>query len=163
MMADRIYRYVGKYIANLTLAQIQTLDCGSKRQSKYRKLHLPPTLSFSAFSIDRISPALQTLYPQTRIPTLRSLFTFLSCADPHHRISLNIESKSNALYTNRTRSPNDFVRSQLDVFREEGRPWLDNGKITYQSFDWRTLEAMKVGFLLLIFCWISRLTERTGS
>ena len=29
--------YVGKYIANLTLVQIKTLDCGSKRQAGYRK------------------------------------------------------------------------------------------------------------------------------
>ena len=26
-----MFPYVGKYIANLTLAQVKTLDCGSKR------------------------------------------------------------------------------------------------------------------------------------
>ncbi len=29
-------RYVGKYIANLTLAQLKTLDCGSERLSDFR-------------------------------------------------------------------------------------------------------------------------------
>jgi hypothetical protein len=34
---DPMYPYVGKYIAHLTLAQVKTLDCGSKRQDDYRK------------------------------------------------------------------------------------------------------------------------------
>lgn len=34
---DPSFPYVGKYIANLTLAQIKTLDCGSQRQANYRK------------------------------------------------------------------------------------------------------------------------------
>lgn len=34
---DPIFPYVGKYIANLTLSQIRTLDCGTKRQLGYRK------------------------------------------------------------------------------------------------------------------------------
>jgi hypothetical protein len=33
---DPTYPYVGKFISNLTLAQIKTLDCGSKRQTNYR-------------------------------------------------------------------------------------------------------------------------------
>lgn len=33
---DSAYPYVGKFISNLTLAQIKTLDCGSKRQTNYR-------------------------------------------------------------------------------------------------------------------------------
>src|ERR1700683_1949957 len=37
---DPMYPYVGKYIANLTLAQVKTLDCGSKRQDEYRKSYL---------------------------------------------------------------------------------------------------------------------------
>lgn len=35
---DPDFPYVGKHIANLTLAQLKTLDCGSKRQMKYREL-----------------------------------------------------------------------------------------------------------------------------
>ena len=35
---DLMFPYVGKYIAHLTLAQIKTLDCGSKRQDGYRKI-----------------------------------------------------------------------------------------------------------------------------
>jgi hypothetical protein len=35
--SDPSFPYVGKHVANLTLAQIKTLDCGSKRQSGYRE------------------------------------------------------------------------------------------------------------------------------
>jgi glycerophosphoryl diester phosphodiesterase len=48
---DPMYPYVGKYIANLTLAQVKTLDCGSKRQDAYRKtlilLQVTLLISFS--------------------------------------------------------------------------------------------------------------------
>ncbi|PSS37118.1 hypothetical protein PHLCEN_2v991 [Hermanssonia centrifuga] len=33
---DPDFPYIGKFIANLTLAQLKTLDCGSKRQDNYR-------------------------------------------------------------------------------------------------------------------------------
>jgi hypothetical protein len=35
---DSFFPYVGKFIANLTLAQLKTLDCGSQRQDNFRKL-----------------------------------------------------------------------------------------------------------------------------
>lgn len=35
-----MFPYVGKNIANLTLAQVKTLDCGSQRLSAFRKYHL---------------------------------------------------------------------------------------------------------------------------
>lgn len=33
---DPDFPYVGKFIANLTLAQLRTVDCGSKRQIDFR-------------------------------------------------------------------------------------------------------------------------------
>ncbi|KIJ68638.1 hypothetical protein HYDPIDRAFT_165390 [Hydnomerulius pinastri MD-312] len=81
---DPMYPYVGKFIANLTLAQIKTLDCGSKRQAKY-------------------------------------------------------QSKINPQHPNRTAGVQDFVQKQHAIF--VSRPYYRS--ITYQSFDWRTLVAMK--------------------
>ncbi|KAJ3992017.1 PLC-like phosphodiesterase [Lentinula boryana] len=115
---DTDFPYIGKYIANLTLAQLQTLDCGSKRQINF---------------------PLQSTYSGVRISTLKELFSFAECADPDYRILWNIESKVNAEHTNRTRSPRDFVSSQHDIFVHS--PYRHS--ITYQSFDWRTLVAMK--------------------
>ncbi|TFK76789.1 PLC-like phosphodiesterase [Pluteus cervinus] len=115
---DPDYPYVGKYIANLTLAQIKTLDCGSERL---------PTFP------------IQLTYPGTRISTLQEVFDFVSCADPHHQIQWNIESKIDAQCPNLTRTVDDFVNKQHAVFKKS--PYL--GKITFQSFDWRSLTGMK--------------------
>ncbi|EMD41560.1 hypothetical protein CERSUDRAFT_41625, partial [Gelatoporia subvermispora B] len=115
---DPDFPYVGKYIANLTLAQIKTLDCGSIRQHGY---------------------PMQLMYPGTRISTLQEVFDFAECADPQHQILWNIESKINAQYPNRTLGVDDFVQKQHDVF--SASPY--KSAITYQSFDWRTLIAMK--------------------
>ncbi|TDL28770.1 PLC-like phosphodiesterase [Rickenella mellea] len=115
---DSDYPYVGKYIANLTLAQLKTLDCGSKRQDAY---------------------PLQLTYTGTRISTLEEVFAFAECADPQRQILWNIESKIDALHPNRTLGVQDFVRKQYEIFAGSNY----NNVITYQSFDWRTLIEMK--------------------
>ncbi|KAI0374531.1 PLC-like phosphodiesterase [Pilatotrama ljubarskyi] len=115
---DPDFPYVGKFIANLTLAQLRTIDCGSKRQHGY---------------------PMQLTYPGTRISTLQELFDFVECADPHHEVLWNIESKVDARHPNRTFGVTDFVEKQYEVFKRS--PY--KGAITYQSFDWRTLVAMK--------------------
>ncbi|KJA26111.1 hypothetical protein HYPSUDRAFT_181664 [Hypholoma sublateritium FD-334 SS-4] len=117
---DPNYPYVGKHIANLTLAQIKTLDCGSKRQYAY---------------------PLQLTYPGTKISTLSELFQFAKCADPKRTINWNIESKINPVVVNATRSVEDFVTLQNKEFVKSG---YKLSQITYQSFDWRTLVGMKV-------------------
>ncbi|OCH88607.1 PLC-like phosphodiesterase [Obba rivulosa] len=115
---DPDFPYVGKFIANLTLAQIKTLDCGSTRQHGY---------------------PMQLVYPGARISTLQEVFDFAECADPQHQILWNIESKINAQYPDRTVGVDIFVRKQHEIFAAS--PYKRS--ITYQSFDWRTLIAMK--------------------
>ncbi|WRT64593.1 uncharacterized protein IL334_001526 [Kwoniella shivajii] len=56
---DPMFPYVGKYIANLTLAQVQSLDCGSLRLDGF---------------------PLQEIVPKTRLATLPELFDFVKCA-----------------------------------------------------------------------------------
>ncbi|KAI0344130.1 PLC-like phosphodiesterase [Trametopsis cervina] len=115
---DPEFPYVGKFVANLTLAQLRTLDCGSKRQMDY---------------------PLQLTYPGTRISTLEEVFAFAECADPSLQIQWNIESKINAAYPDQTASVQDFVQKQHAIFKTS--PYRK--AITYQSFDWRTLIEMK--------------------
>ncbi|KDQ54804.1 hypothetical protein JAAARDRAFT_349685 [Jaapia argillacea MUCL 33604] len=115
---DPEFPYVGKYVANLTLAQLKTLDCGSRRQDGY---------------------PLQLTYPGTRISTLQEVFDFVECADPSHQVLWNIESKIDARHPNRTASADDFVKKQHALFAAS--PYYRS--ITFQSFDWRTLVAMK--------------------
>ncbi|KDR84848.1 hypothetical protein GALMADRAFT_233276 [Galerina marginata CBS 339.88] len=116
---DPDFPYVGKHIANLTLAQIKTLDCGSKRLTDF---------------------PLQLTYPGTKISTLGELFKFAQCADPNRDVQWNIESKINPVVTNATRGVDDFVQLQYAEFM---RSSYELSQITYQSFDWRTLIAMK--------------------
>ncbi|KAF9270547.1 PLC-like phosphodiesterase [Marasmius fiardii PR-910] len=115
---DPDFPYVGKTLVNLTLAQIKTLDCGSQRQSNF---------------------PLQLTYPGTRISTLRELFDFVDCADPQHQIRWNIESKIDPVFPNRTKSVHEFVRKQYEAFSQSSYRY----QIMYQSFDWRSLIAMK--------------------
>ncbi|PBL00918.1 PLC-like phosphodiesterase [Armillaria gallica] len=115
---DPDYPYVGKYIANLTLAQLKTLDCGSQRLDDFPQ---------------------QLVYPGTKVSTLKELFDFVECVDAEHRMLFNIESKIDADHPNRTRSVDDFVEYQYATF--SNTPYLDS--VTYQSFDWRTLVGMK--------------------
>jgi len=116
---DPDFPYVGKFIVNLTLAQIKTLDCGSKR-------------------IDGFS--LQLTYPGMKISTLEELFIFANCADPRHEIRWNIESKINASHPNSTHGVDTFVTKQYAEFAKSSYPF---SQIIYQSLDWRTLIAMK--------------------
>ncbi|PPQ62788.1 hypothetical protein CVT24_000482 [Panaeolus cyanescens] len=116
---DPLFPYIGKHVANLTLAQIKTLDCGSNRLSGY---------------------PLQTSYPGTKISTLGELFEFARCVDTGRRLLWNVESKINPVDTNSTRSPEDFVKAQ---HREFVRSGYKLPQITYQSFDWRSIIQMK--------------------
>ncbi|KAI0359009.1 PLC-like phosphodiesterase [Trametes cingulata] len=133
---DPDFPYVGKYIANLTLAQLRTIDCGSKRQHGYRTT----STSEEAFSFTHPATlAMQLTYPGTRISTMQEVFDFVECADPQHEVLWNIESKVDAQHPNRTLGVTDFVEKQYEIFRRS--PY--KSAITYQSFDWRTLVAMK--------------------
>ncbi|KAH6917974.1 PLC-like phosphodiesterase [Coprinopsis sp. MPI-PUGE-AT-0042] len=115
---DPLFPYVGKSIANLTLAQIKTLDCGSIRLPNF---------------------PLQLTYPGSKISTLKETFDFVRCVDKKREVKWNIESKVNPVDQTSTRSPEDFAKAQEAAFVSSGYAL---SKITYQSFDWRTLIAM---------------------
>ncbi|KAG5728533.1 hypothetical protein E4T56_gene19642 [Termitomyces sp. T112] len=116
---DPDFPYVGKFIVNLTLAQIKTLDCGSERLIDF---------------------PLQLKYPLNRIPTLQEVFDFVGCADPQRKMQFNVESKIDPTAPSQSRGVDDFVQLQHAVFKNSG---YDLKSITYQSFDWRTLVGMK--------------------
>ncbi|KAF7306601.1 PLC-like phosphodiesterase [Mycena indigotica] len=115
---DPYFPYVGKFLVDLTLAQLQTLDCGSQRQTNY---------------------PLQLTYPGTRISTLEEVFAFVECADPERSILWNIESKIDAVFPERTASVQTFVTKQHEIFAKSSY----KNAITFQGFDWRSLVAMR--------------------
>ncbi|EAU93188.2 glycerophosphoryl diester phosphodiesterase [Coprinopsis cinerea okayama7 len=84
------------------------------------------------------APALT--YAGAKIPTLTEVFDFARCVDFERRLKFNVESKINPVFQSNTKSVDEFVNAQYREFWRSGYPLA---QITYQSFDWRTLVAMK--------------------
>ncbi|MBT0566652.1 glycerophosphodiester phosphodiesterase family protein [Williamsia sp. CHRR-6] len=113
---DQQFPYVGKYIKDLTLAQITTLDCG------YRRLTDFPDQ-------EQISGA--------RIIELRELFALIRSRHARH-VMMNIETKVEAGAPEQTMPREVFVRR---VYAEIARSGLRR-QVTIQSFDWGALTVM---------------------
>lgn len=104
----------GTAIHQLTLAELQEYDCGAKRNPRFRR---------------------QTPVPGTRVPTFRQV---LELAKPA-RVELNVETKIFAARPELTPSPEEFAKLVLDEVNRAGM----TRRIILQSFDFRTLHAMK--------------------
>jgi glycerophosphoryl diester phosphodiesterase len=114
--------YVGKFINTLTLAQVRTLDCGTRR---------PPD--------PRTDPYLPTLVmaPGERMPTLPRVLEFVKRYG-RRDLKLNIETKVEACAPHETAPREQFVQV---VARELRRARMLD-RVTIQSFDWGALMRM---------------------
>ncbi len=114
---DPEFPYVGKYVNTLTLAQVRTLDCGSK------------TLA------DRPG---QLAVPGARMPLLREVFALVKRyrADG---VKLNVETKVEAGAPTETAPREQFVRITAAEVRAAGLL----RQVTIQSFDWGALRLMR--------------------
>ncbi|MFC3491219.1 glycerophosphodiester phosphodiesterase family protein [Glycomyces rhizosphaerae] len=113
---DTEFPYVGKYVKDLTLDQVRTLDCG--------------TLAQTAF------PG-QVTHPGETMPLLSEVFDLVR--DYHARgVTLNIETKVEAGAPHETAPREAFVETVVADIRAAriGR------QVTIQSFDWGTLMLM---------------------
>lgn len=114
---DPEFPYAGKYVKDLTFAQVRTLDCGSTRWSQYPD---------------------QELAPGARMPTLAELFDLAR----RHRawgIRFNIETKVEAAAPHETAPREQFVQRAVREIRRSG--FMAN--VTVQSFDWGTLMRLR--------------------
>ena len=114
---DPEYPYVGKYIVNLTLAQVRTLDCGSQ--------------TLPQFPGQRPSPG-------ARMPLLTEVFDIVK----RHRadkVWMNVETKVEAGAPEETAPREEFVRIVSRQVRESGLA----ERISIQSFDWGSLMRMR--------------------
>ncbi|HWO64852.1 MAG TPA: glycerophosphodiester phosphodiesterase [Umezawaea sp.] len=114
---DPAFPYTGKYVKDLTFAQVRTLDCGSRRWDQYPD---------------------QELSPGAKMPTLREVFDL---ARRHHArdIRFNIETKVEAAAPRETAPREQFVQVAAREIRRSG--YLRN--VTVQSFDWGALMRMR--------------------
>ena len=101
-------------IRTLTLSELRQWDCGALRNPKYPK---------------------QTPIPGTRIPTLDEVLALA----PRGKFEFNIETKIFADHPEYTPSPEEFARLVRDIVHRHGL----ESRVILQSFDFRTLHAMK--------------------
>ncbi|MFI2712154.1 glycerophosphodiester phosphodiesterase family protein [Micromonospora sp. NPDC018662] len=113
---DPTYPYVGKYIKDLTLAQVKTMDCG------YQQLPGFPE---------------QERIAGVRMAELRDVLDLVKRYRAYG-ITLNIETKVEAGAPEQTAPRELFVRR---VFEEIRRSGIER-QVTIQSFDWGALRVM---------------------
>lgn len=114
---DPEYPYVGKYIKDLTLAQVRTLDCGSQMLPQY--------------------PG-QALSTGAQIPLLSEVFDLVKLYNANN-VWMNIETKVEAGAPEQTAPREEFVQIVAQEVREAGML----NRVSIQSFDWGALMRMK--------------------
>jgi glycerophosphoryl diester phosphodiesterase len=114
---DPEFPYVGKYVNTLTLAQVRTLDCGSRTLPDF--------------------PA-QQASPLARVPTLTEVFDLVKRLRAD-RVRLNVETKVEAGAPSETAPREQFVQ----VVAREVRAAGFLRRVTVQSFDWGALIRMR--------------------
>ncbi|MER7225651.1 glycerophosphodiester phosphodiesterase family protein [Streptomyces rubradiris] len=113
---DPMYPYAGKYIKDLTLAQIKTLDCG------YRQL--------PGFPGQEVVKGFRMVELKDVLGLVRSYRA--------RGVKLNIETKVEAGAPEQTAPREVFVRR---VYEEIHRSGIER-QVTIQSFDWGALKVM---------------------
>lgn len=121
---DPEYPYVGRYIHDLTYAQVETLDCGERHDAD------PATDPYYASELP---------VPGTRIPTLDQVFALVESRGADD-VQLNIETKIDPTAPSTTVGPREFVHKDLTVIRRH-RDGVARSLL--QSFDWRTLKVAR--------------------
>lgn len=114
---DPDFPYAGKYVKDLTFAQVRTLDCGSTRWSQYPD---------------------QELSPGAKMPTLQEVFDLVRKRRAW-TVRFNIETKVEAAAPHETAPREQFVQVAVREIRRSG--FLRN--VTIQSFDWGTLMRVR--------------------
>lgn len=105
-------------IKDLTLAQVQTFDCGSLNPDPARFPH-------------------QQACPGAQIPTLQQVFDLAEARNP--AIRYNIETKVNPLKPDDTWGPEEFASRLVALVEQNGL----TDRVTVQSFDWRVLRRVR--------------------
>src|SRR4051812_12659369 len=113
---DPMYPYVGKYIKDLTLAQIKTMDCGYQQLPGF-----PQQEQIKGFRMVELKDVLNL------VKSYRA-----------NKVTLNIETKVEAGAPTQTAPRELFVRR---VFEEIHRSGIEK-QVTIQSFDWGSLNEM---------------------
>jgi glycerophosphoryl diester phosphodiesterase len=113
---DPMYPYVGRYVKDLTLAQIRTMDCG------YQQLPGHPG---------------QEVVRGHRMIELKDVLNLVKSYKAE-QVTLNVETKVEAGAPEQTAPRELFVRRVYEEIRASGI----EDQVTVQSFDWGALKVM---------------------
>jgi len=113
---DPMYPHVGKYVKDLTLAQVKTMDCGYQQLPGF-----PQQEQIKGFRIVELKDVLDLV---------RSYHA--------NQVTLNVETKVEAGAPEQTAPRELFVRRVFEEIRISG---LEK-QVTIQSFDWGALKEM---------------------
>lgn len=114
---DPVFPYVGKFIKDLTLEQVRTLDCGSKGLPEH--------------------PG-QLLTPGSRMPLLHEVFDLVARYG-NDEVKFNLETKVEAGAPQETAPREQFVQVAAREIRAAGLL----RRVTIQSFDWGALRRFR--------------------
>jgi glycerophosphoryl diester phosphodiesterase len=120
---DAMYPYVGKLVKDLTLRQIRTLDCGTRRPAN------PATDPYVGT---------QEAVPGTHMPTLAQVLQ-LAGRYGADGVRFDIETKIDPTVPGDTIGPAAFAKKVTRVIKRYGV----TKRSDLQSFDWRTLVAAR--------------------
>ncbi|WP_068397586.1 glycerophosphodiester phosphodiesterase family protein [Kribbia dieselivorans] len=113
---DPMYPYVGKFIKDLTLAQVKTMNCG------FQQLPGHPQ---------------QEVISGVKMAELKDVFAVVKAHDAK-QVKMNIETKVEAGAPHQT-APRELFVSR--VYEEIAKAGMDR-QVTIQSFDWGSLKYM---------------------
>ncbi|KAF8422099.1 glycerophosphoryl diester phosphodiesterase [Tirmania nivea] len=117
---DTTGNFVGKFIANITLAELKTLDCGSKQLSNHKQAKLAPG---------------------AQIQTLEEILNLVECYGDK-QVEINLETKLDPVAPNQTFPLQAYIDNIIPILKRRG---FDQ-RTYIQSFDWRTLIGIKKKF-----------------
>ncbi|KEQ72808.1 glycerophosphoryl diester phosphodiesterase [Aureobasidium namibiae CBS 147.97] len=111
--------YVGDYIANLTLAQVKTLDCSLQLEEHPQ----------------------QELHPGTTIATLEEVLELVNCYGDKG-VTINLETKLSPTAPNETLPIDTYITDLIPILQKHGF----ESRTSIQSFDWRTLIGIHAAY-----------------
>ncbi|KAK9349678.1 PLC-like phosphodiesterase [Lipomyces doorenjongii] len=112
-------KFVGSYIANLTLEEVKTLSC----------------------DLQLVGHPQAELHPKTRIATLEEVLDVIDCYGDK-QIGINLETKLDPEHQNETLPVHTYINDIIPILQKRGFA----SRTSIQSFDWRTLIGIKKKF-----------------
>ncbi|THZ23568.1 glycerophosphoryl diester phosphodiesterase [Aureobasidium pullulans] len=129
--------YVNQYIANLTLAQVKTLDCSLQLAAQPQQER--EFLRANSWNCHTYEPDI--VHPGTTIATLEEVLELVKCYGDEG-VTINLETKLSPTAPNETLSVDTYITDLIPILQKHGF----ESRTSIQSFDWRTLVGIHAAY-----------------